>query len=174
MKVYLSCRRMEAGLLFFCMLAIVGIWCNTAVAATVCRPGTEATCKPADAVDAAADYLYYLKKSVQGRVEVDALHELFTADVRKKLSRNKFAGMLDEFFGSSFSVTAYTVDSKVVPLDTGEVVCRASIHYIVYISGMLTSRSVNAVFHVRFEEGEWRLSRAPSYAGGFNYQGMFP
>lgn len=174
MKVHLVRRLVAASVLFFVLLVSANVWVDTAGAASVCRPGTEATCRPADAVDAAADYLYYLKQSSLDRIEVDTLYSLFSTDVRKNLSRKKFAGMLEDLLESSFAVTEYTVDSKVTPMDTGEVACRTSVRYIIYLSGMPTSRSMEAVFHVRFEDGEWRLSRAPSYAGGFSYQGMFP
>lgn len=161
-----------------CSLAVfvmtVGIENRSALAQSNCMPPEETLCRPANAVEVVADYLYYLKESSPDKIEAEALYALFTKEVRKDISLRKLKGLVADMMENSFILTDYSINPKVELTRDGEAVCRATLKYSIYPSGMLTFRSMDVVIHARFEDGAWRLSRRPSFKGGFDFQGMFP
>jgi len=160
-----------------CLLAVmmVGADYRAALAQTDCLPLEETLCRPVNAVEVVADYLYNLKASTLDKIEAEALYALFTKEVHKELSQRKLKGLVEDMIeGGTFNLTSYAINPRVELTKDGEAVCRTTLHYFIYPSGMMTPRSMEVVIHARFEDGAWKLSRRPSYKGGFDFYGMFP
>lgn len=154
-----------------------------------CNPWTDQACSPASAVDVMIDYIYYIKNVERGKARIgslsdifgfreklvdDDIYNLFARRVKEKMPKSKFSGILEKAMDSSLVITNFTVDASPGMLDNGEAECDVRVEFTYYPMGMMTMKSLTTKMHAVYEDGEWRLSRMPSFSHQGEYQGLFP